>query len=98
MRSNRGQSVATVVVGVAVLLAAPVVQAGPIESGWAGWWAGAWDAVLAVFGASSTETTTEPEPEPIPPPKSEPPATTSDSCPTCGGGDTDGGPSLDPNG
>lgn len=97
MRSNRGKSVATVVVVVAVLMLAPVAHAAPVESGWAGWWADAWQSVLAVFGASSTETT-EPEPEPVPPPKSEPPATTSDSCPTCGGGDTDGGPSLDPNG
>ena len=94
----RRKIAAAVVVCAVALMAAPVAHAGPVESGWLGRWADAWQSVLAVFGASSTETTTEPEPEPepVPPPKSEPPTTSADSCPTCG--ESDGGPGMDPNG
>lgn len=80
-----------------VLLAAPLAMAQPADGfGWLDWLGGAWSSLLEAVGVTA-ESGTEEEPEPVPP-KGDEPTSNTNSCPTCGGGEGDSLPGLDPDG
>jgi hypothetical protein len=75
-----------------MMLLAPVAMAGPVDAGWWGWWSSAWESVVRLVAGNE-------EPEPEPPVVEVPEDGEQEACsPLIGCPESDGGPSMDPNG